>query len=221
MATDFLLLQHYPDPARARFRHYDWRAPAFTFGYSQQIGWVRGQLPADESIALCRRPSGGGLVDHRDDWTYALVIPRGHTLYDARAIESYEAVHRTLANCLDHLGCDATVKDRCDPCEDGQSTTTGICFRRAEQFDVVHAKTGAKIAGAAQKRAKRGLLLQGSIWKPAADEVDWDSFAQEFPQALANLLHAEIDFPGWPETWDDAIDPLAESYGSPEWNERR
>ena len=31
MANDFLLLQRYPREAVARFRHYGWRGPAFTF----------------------------------------------------------------------------------------------------------------------------------------------------------------------------------------------
>ncbi|MCU6551020.1 lipoyl protein ligase domain-containing protein, partial [Klebsiella pneumoniae] len=76
MATDFLLLQRYSNETHARFRHYGWHRPAFTFGYSQKIAFVRAQLPADTPVELCRRPTGGGVVDHRDDWTYALVIPR-------------------------------------------------------------------------------------------------------------------------------------------------
>jgi lipoate-protein ligase A len=47
MATDFLLLKRYPAAAHARFRHYGWHRPAFTFGYSQKIAWVRTQLPPD------------------------------------------------------------------------------------------------------------------------------------------------------------------------------
>ena len=80
MALDFLLLQRYPDPAAFRFRHYEWRGPAFTFGFGQKIAWVRAQLAPEGSVDLCRRPTGGGMVDHRRDWTYALVIPREHDL---------------------------------------------------------------------------------------------------------------------------------------------
>jgi hypothetical protein len=61
----------------------------------------------------------------------------------------------------------------------------GVCFERAEVFDVVHSVTGAKIAGGAQKRNKRGLLFQGSIWRPAAGGavVDWEGFGGEFAAA--------------------------------------
>ena len=54
MATDFLLLQRYPGAAVPRFRHYEWRAPAFTFGYGQKLAFVRAQLPPDEIFDLCR-----------------------------------------------------------------------------------------------------------------------------------------------------------------------
>ena len=111
MAHDFLLLQRYPRAAVARFRHYGWRGPAWTFGYSQKIAFVRAQLPAD-ARDLCRRATGGGVVDHTEDWTYALVIPRGHPLYDARATESYRVVHQALADALIEQAVPAELEKR-------------------------------------------------------------------------------------------------------------
>src|SRR5580658_5275279 len=110
MASDFLLLQRYPGERAARYRHYGWRSPAFTFGYSQKLSFVRGQLPPDENLDLCRRPTGGGIVDHRDDWTYAVVIPRGHPLEEARATQSYRAIHEALAESLKTAGAPVELK---------------------------------------------------------------------------------------------------------------
>jgi lipoyl(octanoyl) transferase len=67
IAADFLLLQRYPVPAVARFRHYEWQRPAFTFGFSQKIEFIRAAVESAQPVELCRRPTGGGLVDHRDD----------------------------------------------------------------------------------------------------------------------------------------------------------
>jgi lipoate-protein ligase A len=228
MATDFLLLQHYPAHAHARFRHYGWQRAAFTFGYSQKLAWVRDQLPEDarEDCELCRRPTGGGVVDHRTDWTYALVIPRGHDLYDARAAASYEAIHRLVARCLQDQGVNAMVKETCDfddrgPCEE-KPTGPGVCFEQPERFDVMLADTRIKIAGAAQKRAKRGLLFQGSVARDAAgDSMDWDRFAADFTVGLDALLHLCAQSESWPENWDENVDSLAEVYADPQWNERR
>lgn len=224
MAADFLLLQRYPREKAARFRHYGWRAPAFTFGYSQKIAFVREQLPVGETFDLCRRPTGGGLVDHRDDWTYAVVIPRGHPLEEARATQSYRAIHDALAGALSSAGIPVELKATPDPRRGEEpGGPAGVCFERAELFDVVHAGSGAKIAGGAQKRNKRGLLFQGSVWRPAAggDAVDWDRLVRDFAGLLAAALQADPTPSPWPEFNDGELEGVVEQYGSAEWMDFR
>jgi lipoyl(octanoyl) transferase len=222
MASDFMLLQRYPRPDAARYRHYEWRSPAFTFGYSQKISFVRSQLPQGEVIDLCRRPTGGGVVDHRDDWTYSLVIPRGHPFEEARATQSYRAIHEALAESLEGAGAHVALKPIAEPVPAGEpGGPAGVCFERAEIFDVVHGETGAKIAGGAQKRNKRGLLFQGSVWKPAAGAVDWEKFGKDFAARLARVLGADAVPTPWPEFPEGELDGLVEQYSSPEWMEFR
>jgi lipoate-protein ligase A len=224
MATDFLLLQRYPAAATPRFRHYEWRGPAFTFGYAQKVGLVRDQLAAistGERFDLCRRPTGGGIVDHRSDWTYSLVIPRGHPLEELRATQSYREVHEALAAALRAQGVDCVAKATRE--EPGSSAKESVCFERAEIYDVVDARNGTKMAGGAQKRNKQGLLFQGSVWKPAAggDAVDWEKFGKDFTAALATALGATAERTPWPEISDEEVDGLTERYSSPEWLEFR
>jgi len=223
MAADFMMLQRYPRESAARYRHYGWRAPSFTFGYSQKIAFVRGQLPPGETFDLCRRPTGGGVVDHRDDWTYALVMPRGHPLEEARATQSYRAIHEALAGALRSAGVPVSLKPTADPAPAAEpGGPAGVCFEKAEIYDVVHAETGAKIAGGAQKRNKRGLLFQGSVWKPAAGpSADWGRFGEDFPGRLALALGAEAAETPWPEFSDEEFEGLVGQYSSPEWMEFR
>lgn len=233
MALDFLLLQRYPDARAARFRHYEWQRPAFTFGYAQKIAFVRDQIaravePSDQRVELCRRPTGGGMVDHRSDWTYALVIPRGHPLEELRATHSYQVVHESLTAALQAQGIPAITK-RSDVADEPADSSLerpagpGVCFERAEIFDVVHGKTGEKIAGAAQKRNKHGLLFQGSIWRPAADAeaTDWERFEADFAARLAAALALPAEAAPWPELNEDEVAALTEQYSSPEWLEFR
>lgn len=242
MAVDFLMLQRYPRETVPRFRHYNWRAPAFTFGYSQKIAFVRSALPVGETFDLCRRPTGGGIVDHRDDWTFALVIPRGHPLEDVRATQSYREIHEALAEALRRQGVAAAVKNvgpqygevanspdealkpkRGARGNGGRSESApGVCFERAELYDVVHAETGEKIAGGAQKRNKRGLLFQGSLWRPAVrTSIDEEQLLADFVAELSIALGASaIDVP-WPDFDEDEVSGLTENYGSPEWIESR
>ena len=237
MAADFLLLQRYPEPAHARFRHYHWRAAAFTFGFGQKIAYVREQLALlapDEHLDLTRRPTGGGVVDHRDDWTFALVIPRGHALYDARATESYRQVHTDLVAALRDQNQPVILKESCDsPCDLSASELPAqspklkasgptVCFIRPELYDVLHADTGQKIAGAAQKRTKHGLLFQGSIAKSAlSPSVDWDAFENAFTTRLAATLGAAPVPTPWPDFAEGEHAGLTEQYASPEWIEYR
>lgn len=233
MAIDFLLLQRYPHAGVPRFRHYGWHGPAFTFGYSQKSAFVRGQLPsfaeaseggpAGGTFDLCRRPTGGGVVDHREDWTYALVIPRGHPLEELRATQSYREVHEALAAALRVQGVAAVTKSVRDP-EADAAGPAGLCFQRAEIFDVIHEVSGEKIAGAAQKRNKHGLLFQGSIWRPAAQAVqaiDWEIFAAEFIARLAAALGATAEPVPWPDFHEEEVSGLTEQYSTPEWNDYR
>jgi lipoate-protein ligase A len=224
MATDFMLLQRYPREGSARYRHYHWRTPSFTFGYSQKVSFVRSQLPPGETFDLCRRPTGGGIVDHRDDWTYCLVIPRGHPFEEARATQSYRAIHEALAASLLSVGVPVSLKPVAEPAAEGEAGgPAGVCFERAEIFDVIHSATGAKIAGGAQKRNKRGLLFQGSIWKPATGgaAVNWEQFGVDFSGRLAGVLNMQAAATPWPEFSEDEVERLVEQYSSPDWMEFR
>ena len=225
MATDFLLLQRYPRAGTPWFRHYGWHRPAFTFGYSQKISFVREQLSAmadnSDRCDLCRRATGGGVVDHRDDWTFALVIPRGHALEELRATQSYREIHEALAAALRAQGVPAVTKSERDP-EGSEAGPAGVCFQRAEIFDVIHERSGEKIAGAAQKRNKRGLLFQGSIWRPAVGmAVDWDRFHDDFVAELAQALGVAAVPTPWPDLNEDEVNALTDQYSSPEWLEYR
>jgi lipoate-protein ligase A len=234
MAVDYLLLQRYPRAKEARLRHYEWRAPAFTFGYSQKIDFVRTQIPVGETFDLCRRPTGGGIVDHREDWTYAIVIPRGHPLEELRATQSYRTIHEALADALRLQHVDVLLKPVSDDAEAAglarggeavpqRSATEGVCFQRAEIYDVVHGRTSAKIAGAAQKRNKHGLLFQGSIWRPAvsATAFDWDRFEADFIARLAVALGTTAEPTPWPDFNEDEVSALTEQYSSTEWIDYR
>jgi lipoate-protein ligase A len=234
MALDFLLLQRYPDEAAIRFRHYEWRRPACTFGFGQKIEFVRANLPSNEPLDLCRRPTGGGIVDHRSDWTYSLVIPRGHGLFDERAAQSYHLVHACLAEALIASGQPAELKAVAVPADgdapdaapgisgsDPTVSSPGICFQRAEVHDVIDPRTGAKIAGAAQKRNKHGLLLQGSVEKSSVGPVDWDGFAELFTATLGQTLGTPALETPWPDLDEDEVAGLIELYSTAEWNDRR
>jgi lipoyl(octanoyl) transferase len=216
MARDWLLLEAFPQPEAPRWRAYGWTQPSWTFGYSRH--WAAA-FAASSNQDTIRRPTGGGLVDHRADWTYAIALPAAHPLARARAPISYRAVHEALAQALRAAGAPAQLADAAPS---SRTSDSSLCFAQPEPGDVIRADNGRKIAGAAQKRARSGLLFQGSVAREAAAEIgDWDFLAARFTENLGELLRAQ------PYAW--TADPFSPSalatatarFASPAWNQRR
>lgn len=171
MAFDEALLVGASETGVPVLRWYGWNAPAATFGYFQKhdeiAGWTRLR-------PLLRRPTGGGLVPHLADWTYAFAVPPGHPWYALRATESYERMHRWLQRAFGLCGIATEVADCCELSGPGQ------CFVGWEKFDLL--RDGRKIAGAAQRRNRHGLLIQGSL-QPVPPELERDRYAAALREA--------------------------------------
>jgi lipoyl(octanoyl) transferase len=216
MAIDFLLLQRYPNPDVARFRHYGWRMPSVTFGYSQK--WDDVSSSSEPEREFCRRPTGGGIVDHSADWTYSLIIPRHHSLYQQPATLAYYLVHRALLDALLAQDKDVTLQVTDDATA---SKKPGLCFAQPEPNDVMHRSTRKKIAGAALKRNKSGLLVQGSVSCLSLPGLDWCHFRHNFITFLSHCLSADAEDRPFPDFDSDEEINLIEQFSSPEWNRRR
>ena len=164
MALDEALLEAMPRLQKPVLRFYGWAEPAATFGYFQRIAQI-------ERLTLLRplvrRPTAGGLVPHDADWTYSLVFPAGSAWYALTAIESYQRVHRWIEKAFGRLGVATELAASARRAEPGH------CFAGHERYDVLW--QGRKIAGAAQRRTRDGLLILGSIQPPplALSREDW------------------------------------------------
>lgn len=155
MAVDQALLEGAATLGLPVLRLYSWDRPAASFGYSQRIADVEALTPLRP---LVRRTTGGGIVPHDADWTYSVVIPPTHFWYALSAVDSYERMHAWLRSAFQRIGFEAVLAPCCDPAGPGQ------CFVGAEKYDLLF--LGRKIAGAAQRRNRLGLLIQGSIHPP-------------------------------------------------------
>jgi lipoate-protein ligase A len=165
MAQDEALLEAMPRLQKPVLRFYGWTEPAATFGYFQKYSEV---AAATQLRPLIRRPTGGGIVPHDADWTYSAVFPTGHEWHLLKAEESYRRVHEWLRLAF----AEWNIETKLAPC--CKKTTPGQCFVGHEKFDLLW--HGKKIAGAAQRRNKLGLLIQGSVQPPPVKLVrtDWE-----------------------------------------------
>src|SRR6476660_9366450 len=160
-AIDEVLLETAAAPT---IRFYRWRSPALSFGYFGKFSDVA--ICAAERD-LVRRWTGGGIVFHGDDLTYSIVIPANDPVFDESSIAIYEKIHHALCQALNTIGTRAVVARSVGPGEIVLSKHATVsassynCFANPVHADVIMG--GRKIAGAAQRRTRRGLLQQGSI----------------------------------------------------------
>ncbi len=157
MAMDEALLQGAPRLGHPVLRFYGWTEPAASFGYFQRYADVE-HLTALRP--LVRRPTGGGVVPHDADWTYSLAFPPGHAWYSLTAVESYRSIHEWIQAAF------ATLEVSTELAPTRLKAQAGQCFQGHEAHDLLW--RGRKIAGAAQRRTRDGLLIQGSVQPPAS-----------------------------------------------------
>jgi lipoate-protein ligase A len=197
MAIDEILLRQME--RRPILRIYRWEEPAVSFGYFDRIAEVEG---VGAGRALVRRWTGGGIVEHGEDLTYTVAVPREHPFLQHGAPESYRLIHDAIGKLLTGEGTYAEVAPIAG------AKISSACFANPVRYDLVAG--GRKIAGAAQRRTRWGLLHQGSIRTGAPLPGLGEKLAGVFGAEVSRCRLA-------PEIVDEAR-ALAESrYGTLAW----
>jgi lipoate-protein ligase A len=206
MALDEALLEAMPRLKQPVLRFYGWTEPAASFGYFQKFADVE---RATLLRPLVRRPTGGGIVPHDADWTYSLAFPTMHEWYSLAAIESYRRVHQWIQAAFARLGVPTELAESCHKAGPGE------CFVGYERFYLIW--QGKKIAGAAQRRTRVGLLIQGSVQPPPLllAREDWQ-------RAICDAAHVEcIAFDADQKLRDRAEELATRKYSQNAFNSKR
>lgn len=162
MALDACLFDAAQLNASAGIRFYGWSTPTATFGYSQKFAHL--PIPPQLKPASIRRLTGGGVVFHGTDMTYALALPSISPLRRASARDLYNTIHSAIKNTLIRIGQPAELAS-CAQCDAVRTATPEACFPNPQGLDVI-LPNGQKVAGAAMRRRKDAILVQGSIHVP-------------------------------------------------------
>ena len=185
MALDEALLEEVSRLGKPVLRFYGWTEPAASFGYFQKYADVE---RATLLRPLIRRPTGGGIVPHDADWTYSFVVPPGHEWHSLKAEESYRRIHEWIRAAFARLKIATGLAPTRHKSEISnlKSQIPGACFVGHEKSDLLW--RGKKIAGAAQRRNKLGLLIQGSVQPPPVSltRADWE-------KAMVEVAGRELD----------------------------
>jgi lipoate-protein ligase A len=210
MALDAVLLETAAALGQPVLRFYGWTEPAASFGYFQKYAEV---AQATLLRPLVRRPTGGGLVPHDADWTYSVAFPPTDAWYALKAVESYQRIHEWVRAAFLHLQIPTELATDC------RKSAPGQCFVGYERFDVLW--HGKKIAGAAQRRTRDGLLIQGSVQPPPTKihRADWERAMCEVGTRTQQI--AWTDLPTDAAFTKRANELAATIYSQAEYNQRR
>jgi lipoate-protein ligase A len=176
MAIDEALLELASAPL---IRFYQWDHPALSFGYFGRYVDVEEH---ERERDLVRRWTGGGIVLHGDDLTYSIIVPASDSLVAESSPSIYKKIHRAISNALRATGARAELAAVSAV---GDRHYNGACFANPVHADVL--VNGRKVAGAAQRRTRAGLLHQGSI-----QHVDLgNGLAERFARELSEVRSEE------------------------------
>ncbi|HWW01628.1 MAG TPA: hypothetical protein VNZ64_18160 [Candidatus Acidoferrum sp.] len=183
MALDEALLEAMPRLGQPVLRFYGWTEAAASFGYFQSYAEVERLTPLRP---LVRRPTGGGIVPHQADWTYSLAFPVAHEWYTLAATGSYRRVHEWLQAAFAELDIPTQLAPS------AVKTQPGQCFAGCEKSDLLWG--GRKLAGAAQRRRRDGLLIQGSVQAPPLPSTrpDWERAMCEAARSMYGVRWTEL-----------------------------
>jgi lipoate-protein ligase A len=196
MAVDEALLEQTAHPL---LRFYRWLRPSISFGYFGRYAEV---APESERSDIVRRWTGGGIVPHGDDLTYSIIIPRTGSFFQRSSLEIYAAVHDAICRALQANGVEALLAN------DAAPKISDACFANAVRSDVMSG--GQKIAGAAHRRSRAGLLHQGSIQR--------SDLPDRFRDDLAGILCPRFErIPLSPRSLERAGEIAEQKYATNEW----
>jgi len=200
MAVDEWLLETMEVPV---LRIYGWLGAWGSVGYFGKLGAARVAFP---ELKWVRRWTGGGTVDHRADWTYTLISPSGAGIAGLRGAESYRIIHEALALALRDEGIDARLSSGAD------LTGSALCFENPVGHDLMD-PAGRKLAGAGQRRTRRGLLHQGSVAAPCDEETSRTRSGR-----LADLLASQWSQVDLQPSCDWLAAKIQSRYGQEDWS---
>lgn len=140
-------------------RFYEFLEPTVTIGSFQKMK----DFPAGtfgKGYDIVRRITGGGLVDHDESLTFAIITHKdAHAAFKTVPV-FYKMIHTALFRAF--LGCGIRLTMQAKKSTTGDDVKFEECFKQPVQYDLMY--KGRKIVGGAQKRAQGFILHQSSIF---------------------------------------------------------
>ena len=141
-------------------RFYDWDPSAVSCGYNQEIEKeVDLYALKKKGFGFVRRPTGGRVVLHDNEVTYAVISPIDGRL-SGNVTESYSEISKALAKGLALMSINVDF-EKGNLSTEHQRQAANPCFTSSSRYELSYQRK--KIVGSAQVRKNNCLLQHGSI----------------------------------------------------------
>lgn len=164
MQVDLELLSALNTEPQSLLHFYEWEGPCATYGYfNQPSKLLKADGIAKHGLNIAKRPTGGGIIFHQFDFAFSFLLSASHPKFSLNTLDNYRFVNSRVAEVIQNVmqlekPPELLSEDDCN-CN---SIPNGLfCMAKPTVYDLII--DGRKVAGAAQRRTKKGYLHQGSI----------------------------------------------------------
>ena len=148
-------------------RFFRFSEPTLSYGRLQKHDDVARLIP--DGWATVQRPTGGGIVLHKDDLCFSLCWKDGQTPLPRKPKDQYRWIHSIVLQ-----GLAADVPSRmaacCDVAASQEPFAVRTCFANPVGFDLLQDEK--KIVGGALRCTRQATLYQGSLQLPNASAFE-------------------------------------------------
>lgn len=156
MACDEFFCERMPFKYILRF--FNWENQAITFGFSQRYNNVFMQISQeDRSLPITRRPTGGGIVFHKEDLTFSFIF---YSPGDFNPSLTYEKLHKSINEAFKENNLPVDILSQKTKNYDTNKNIID-CFSKPVEKDIMIGSK--KILGGALRKFSDYMLYQASL----------------------------------------------------------
>jgi lipoate-protein ligase A len=170
MKIDAGWIEALPSTTKLCFRAYKWQTKSITYGhFIPLVTYVDVEKARSLGFAIAKRPTGGGVMFHYHDFSYAVAVPSSHPAYSETVLENYRFINSCLLQAIQKVVPHTALLEQTVP----RGELAHFCMATPTKYDLIAG--GKKIGGSAQRKTKWGFVHQGSVF--LAPPV-WEEIAQ-------------------------------------------
>jgi lipoate---protein ligase len=162
MRFDAELLEGAEAFSRPVLHLYGWAGESATYGYfTDPSRFLDLEAVGKVSLNLARRPTGGGIVFHLWDMAFSVLVPAHCSGFSMNTLENYGFVNRAVLGAVKEFLRGPSLSMTSHDFSPLDSSCSHFCMAKPTKYDVMW--EGKKVAGAAQRKTRKGFLHQGTI----------------------------------------------------------